>query len=162
MSVRSHIELLRQVPLFAEVDPGQLQVLVFSSERIDVAPDEILFAAGSRVGAGHLVLRGQGAVLKPKTGEEDGEPDQVALVQAGAFLGELAMIADLPASVTVRAKTQLKVLRIGHELFLRVCSEFPEVGAKVLEALTQRLDTSLEDLRQVQAHFDRARPFGGS
>ena len=159
MSIRSDIELLRKVPLFAEVDPVQLQVLVFSSERVDVAPDEILFSAGSLVGAGHLVLQGQGAVLKAKHGEADSAPEQVALVQAGAFLGELAMIADRPASVTVRAMTQLKVLRIGHELFLRVCSEFPEVGAKVLEALTRRLDTSLEDLRQVQAHFDRARPF---
>jgi CRP-like cAMP-binding protein len=162
MSVRSDIELLRQVPLFADVDPVQLQVLVFSSERVDVGPDEILFAVGSVVGAGHLVLKGQGAVLKPKDGEEGGEPEQVALVQAGAFLGELAMIANLPASITVRANTQLKVLRIGHELFLRVCSEFPEVGAKVLQALTHRLDTSLEDLRQVQAHFDRGRPLGGS
>lgn len=160
MSIRSDIELLRQVPLFAEVDPGQLQVLVFSSERVDIAADEILFSAGHLVGAGHLVLQGEGAVLKPKHGEEDGKPEPVALVRAGAFLGELAMIANLPASVTVRSRTQLTVLRIGHELFLRVCREFPEVGAKVLEALTQRLDTSLEDLRQVQAHLDRARPLG--
>jgi hypothetical protein len=42
---------------------------------------------------------------------------------------------------------------------LRVCGEFPDFGAKVLAALTSRLDTSLEDLRQAQACFDRARPF---
>jgi CRP/FNR family transcriptional regulator, cyclic AMP receptor protein len=72
------------------------------------------------------------------------------------------MIANLPVSMTVRARTPLRVLRISHDLFLRVCGEFPEIGEKVMEALAQRLETSLEDLRDVQAHFDRARPFSDS
>jgi CRP/FNR family transcriptional regulator, cyclic AMP receptor protein len=155
MSVRSQVELLRQVPLFEQIDPVQLQVLVFAAKRIDVAAQETLVAAGSLVGAGHLVLRGQGEVLEA----EGDEQRQVALVQAGAFVGELAMIANLPASLTVRARTPMQVLQIGHDLFLQVCGEFPEIGAKVLEALHTRLDTSLEDLRQAQAYFDRARPF---
>lgn len=162
MSVRSETELLRKVPLFAEIDPLQLQFLVFSAERIEVAAQETLFVAGSLVGAGHLVLHGQGEVLRPQAGEDGGEPEHVATVEAGAFLGELAMIANLPASVTVRAGTPLRVLRIGHDLFLRVCGEFPEIGAKVLVALSHRLDSSLEDLRQAQAYFDRARSFSRS
>jgi CRP/FNR family transcriptional regulator, cyclic AMP receptor protein len=160
MSVRSETELLRKTPLFAEVDPVQLQVLVFSAERLELAAEATLFAAGSLVGAGHLVLDGQGEVLTP--GGEDEASEPVALVEAGAFLGERAMIANLPATMTVRARTPLRVLRIGHDLFLRVCGEFPEIGDKVMEALARRLDTSLEDLRQVQAHFDRARPFSDS
>ena len=158
MSIRRDIELLRQVPLFAGVDPVQLQVLVFSAERIEIAAQETLVAAGGVAGAGHLVLHGQGEVLKP-TDSEGGEPEIVATVESGAFLGELAMIANLPAAVTVRARTPMRVLRIGHELFLRVCGEFPEIGAKVLEALARRLDTSMEDLREAQSYFDRARPF---
>jgi CRP/FNR family transcriptional regulator, cyclic AMP receptor protein len=158
MSVRSEVELLRQVPLFADVEPAQLQILVFSAEHFEVEAQQTLFAAGSLVGAGHLVLDGQGEVLKPEAGEDE----QVALVGTGAFLAELAMIANLPVSVTVRARTPMRVSRIGHDLFLRVCGEFPEFGAKVLAALTSRLDTSLEDLRQAKDYFDRARPFSRS
>jgi CRP-like cAMP-binding protein len=161
MSVRSDTELLRQTPLFAGVDPVQLQVLVFSAERLEVAAGETLLAPGSLVGAGYLVLGGQGDVL-PSGGGEDEAAEPVALVEAGAFVGERAMIANLPVSMTVRARTPLRVLRIGHDLFLRVCGEFPEIGEKVMEALAQRLETSLEDLRDVQAHFDRARPFSDS
>ena len=51
MSVRSDIELLRKVPLFADIEPVQLQVLVFSAERIEVAAHEALFTAGAQVGA---------------------------------------------------------------------------------------------------------------
>lgn len=159
MSVRRETELLRNVPLFAAIDPLQLQLLVFSADRIEVAAHETLFAMGDVVGAGHLVLHGQAEALKPARGKDAGEHERFATVEEGAFLGELAMIANLPASLTVRALTPMRVLRIGNDLFLRVCGEFPEVGAKVLEALSRRLDTSLEDLRQAQVHFDRARPF---
>ena len=158
MSVRSEVKLLRQVPLFATVDPAQLQVVVFSAQRVEIGADETLFAAGDLVGAGFLVLNGDGEVLKP----EGGEHVQVALVEAGAFLGELAMVANRPVSVTVRARTPMRALRIGHDLFLRVCGEFPDIGAKVLEALASRLDTSMEDLRQAKAYFDRARRFNRS
>ena len=161
MSVRSDTELLRKTPLFAEVDPVQLQVLVFSAERLEIAAGETLLAAGSMIGAGYLVLDGQCEVLT-SAGGDDEAPEPVALVQSGAFVGERAMIANLPVSITVRARTPCRVLRIGHGLFLRVCGELPEIGEKVMEALANRLETSLEDLRQVQAHFDRARPFSNS
>ena len=161
MSVRSDTELLRQTPLFADVDPVQLQVLVFSAERLDVAAGETLFAPGDLIGAGYLILDGQGEVLT-SAGREDEAAEVVALVETGAFVGERAMIANLPVSMTVRARTPLRVLRIDHDLFLRVCGEFPEIGEQVMQALAQRLETSLEDLRQVQAHFDRARPFSDS
>lgn len=158
MSTRREIELLCQVPLFADIDPVQLQVLVFSAQRVEFAAEETLFAAGDLAGAGHLVLNGQGEVLRPKGGEGL-EPACVATVDAGAFLGEMAMIANLPAAVTVRAQTPMQVLRIGHDLFLRVCGEFPEIGAKVLEALAHRLETSMEELREAQTQLDGARPF---
>jgi CRP/FNR family transcriptional regulator, cyclic AMP receptor protein len=162
MSVRRETELLQNVPLFAAIDPLQLQVLVFSADRIEIAANEVLFAAGDPVGAGHLVLLGQGEVLKPSRDKAAARQERVATVEAGAFLGELSMVANLPATITVRALTPLRTLRIGNDLFLRVCGEFPDIGAKVKEALALRLDTSLEDLREAQVYFDRARPFSRS
>ena len=159
MSVRSAIGLLQKVPLFGGIDPVQLQVLVFSAERVEIAAHDTVFTSGSQVGAGHLVLSGEGEVLKPRPGEEGGKSEPVARVEAGAFLGELSMIADLPASVTVRASTPMRLLRIGHSHFLRVCGEFPDIGSRLLETLAHRLDTSLEDLRQAQGRYDPAQPF---
>ena len=158
MSIRSEVEHLRRVPLFADIDPAQLQVLVFSADRLEVAAGDNLFEAGSLIGAGHLVLQGRGEVLGP----EGADAEPVALVEPGAFLGELAMIADQPVSVTVRAKSRMRILRIGHVLFLRVCGEFPEVAVKVLDALAARLDASLKDLNEARTYFDRARRFSRS
>jgi CRP-like cAMP-binding protein len=157
MSVRSDVELLRQVPLFAEVDPAHLQLLVFSSRRIDIPSGDVVFKKGSSESAGYLVLSGRAEAF-----EHDRAQAPLAQLETGALLGELSMIANLPVSLTVRAKTHMRLLKITHELFMRVCSEFPDAGAKVLNALSRKLDTSLKDLRTVQRYFDEAHSFSHS
>lgn len=143
------------MPLLAEVDRAHLQLLAFSAERIEVEPDQHLFEAGSHVAGGFLILSGKGEALKP----QDGDSERLASIEAGAFLAELAMVADLPVTITVKAIDHMEVLKIGHDLFLRVCGEFPDVGVKVMGALTRKLDASLDELRAVRDYFDRARPF---
>jgi CRP-like cAMP-binding protein len=151
MAVKSEVELLRQVPLFAEVEPAQLQLLVFNSRKRRIAPGHYLVKAGERDGAAHLILAGEAEALE---GEE-----VIARLGRGAFVGELGMVANVPATVSVRATSPLEALRIGSELFQRVCREFPEDGDRMLRSLSERLDVALTDLRDVQALFAQARSF---
>lgn len=152
------VELLRRVPLFAELDPAQLHVLAFSGSRISLAADEVLYEAGSQLAAGYLLLDGSAEATAPG----GVLARHHATLERGSFLAELAMIANLPVSTTVRANTPIRLLKIGNELFLRVCEEFPDAGAKMLRALVQNLDKSLIELGQVQQIFDHARPFSRS
>lgn len=152
MSIRSDVDLLRQTPLFASVDASQLQLLVFSAERRRVPEGDFLLRKGETTNSGLLVLAGQAEAYSGRSGRP------VALIDRGAFLGELQMIARIPASVSVKARTEMHVMAIGHELFTRVCSEFPEAGGKMLTALSRKLDSSMRDLRAVQRHFEDARP----
>lgn len=151
VSVRSDVDLLRQVPLFASVDSAQLQLLVFSAERARMSTGEFLLRKGEARNVGILVLAGQAEAYSGRSGRP------VALIDRGAFLGELQMIAKIPASVSVQAKTDMHVMLIGHDLFMRVCSEFPDAGGKMIVALSRKLDASVKDLRAVQRFFDGAR-----
>ncbi|MGE0211673.1 MAG: cyclic nucleotide-binding domain-containing protein [Parvibaculaceae bacterium] len=151
MSVRGDVDLLRQTPLFASVDGAQLQLLVFSAERRRVAPGQSLLRKGESANAGLLVLEGEAEAYSGRSGRP------VALIERGAFLGELQMIAKVPSSISVRAKTDMHLMAIGHDLFMRVCSEFPEAGGKMLNVLSRKLDASMKDLRVVQRYFEGAR-----
>ena len=151
MSVRGDVDLLRQTPLFSSVDAAQLQLLVFSAERLKMSAGEFLIRKGETRSAGLLVLAGQAEAYSGRSGRP------VALIDRGAFLGELQMIARIPASVSVQAKTNMHVMVIGHDLFMRVCSEFPDAGGKMLQALSRKLDASMKDLRAVQRVFEGAR-----
>ena len=155
MAVKSEVELLRQVPLFAQVEPAQLQLLVFNSRKRRIAPGHYLVKAGDRDGAANLILSGEAEAIEG----DDGGGRVIARLGRGAFVGELGMVASVPAAISVRATTPLEAMRIGNELFQRVCREFPEDGGRMLASLSERLDIALTDLRDVQAIFAQARSF---
>jgi CRP-like cAMP-binding protein len=155
MAVKSEVDLLRQVPLFASVEPAQLQLLAFNSRKRRVAAGGFLVKAGETMAAAQLILSGQAEALDGPG--SDGKV--IARLDRGAFIGELSMVANVPASVSVRATTPVEVMRIPHELFLRVCQEFPEDGARMLSSLSERLDVALTDLMDVRDIFEHARSF---
>ena len=150
MSVRGDVELLRLVPLFSSVDAAQLQILVFSAERPVIPTGEYVLKKGQSDRAGFLVLGGHGEAY---TGQGI---SPVAKVERGAFLGELQMVARLPASLSVVARADMQVMKIPHELFMRVCAEFPESAGRMLGVLSRKLETSVKDLRTVQRFFEGA------
>ena len=155
MAVKSEVELLRQVPLFAEVDAAQLQLLVFNSRKRRVAAGSFLITRGEVTNAAQLILAGEAEALNGA--KDDGKI--IARLKRGAFIGELSMVAGLPASVSVRAATPVEAIRITQDLFQRVCQEFPEDGQRMLASLSERLDVVLNDLLDVRSVLERARPF---
>ncbi len=157
MSVKDVVGLLRQIPLFASVDAAQLQVLAFSSERVHVKTGEMLIKKGERSAAGFLILDGQANALQP----DGAEGKVIAAAKAGAFLGQASMVARLPHAVSVEAVTPVVALKISHDLFVRVCSEFPETAQNVLTTLSRNLDLSISDLQEIQRLFSDARPLPG-
>ncbi len=91
--------------------------------------------------------------------ELKGDGRTIARLKRGAFIGELSMVAGLPASVSVRATTPVEAMRITQDLFKRVCQEFPEDGQRMLASLSERLDLALNDLLDVRSILEQARPF---
>ncbi len=156
MGLSDEVALLRDVPLFASTQVAHLQVLAFSAEKVRLRAGEYMIRGGERSGAGWLIRRG---VAEAAAGDGD-EERRLARLERGAFVGELSLVANLPHRVSVRAASSLGALRIPHELFLRVCGEFPEFGQQVLANLLHRFSYSMAELEQVRAAFERARSFG--
>lgn len=155
MSVNADTRLLQQVPLFANVDPAQLQVLVFSSKRRKVAAGSFVFKRGKSGSAAYFVLSGR-AIVKP---DSKSSSPVIARVRSGALLGEMAMIAKVPYNVSVQAVDDLVTLKITNDIFRRVCAEFPDFGANVMEVLGAKLDDSLEHFNHVRTYFENAKSF---
>jgi CRP/FNR family cyclic AMP-dependent transcriptional regulator len=153
VSIKSTVELLRQVPLFAGVDPAHLQVLSFAAVRHVLQKGQVLYAAGAPGTSGYLVVSGSARAVDPGSGEA------VAEIGRGAFLAELAMLAKLPHHLTVTATSTLTVNEIGNDLFLKLISEFPEAGTRIVENFAGKLDSSMLMLREVQLLFEEAQSF---
>jgi CRP-like cAMP-binding protein len=154
MSVKAEAEAFRRVPLFAGCEPSHLQMISFSAERVEFLKGQFIIRQGEKGAAAFLLLQGKAEARV----EEEGETRQVALLDPGSFVGELAMIADLPYTISVVALEKIYSVRIPRPLFMRVASEFPEFGAKVHAALSKKLDLSVSELRKVQTLFQDTPP----
>ncbi len=148
MSIRATVDLLRQVPIFANVGEAHLQTLLFSSDELVVPPGRTVFEAGDEATSAILIREGDAVV-------HDAQKNTVlALAGPGSFFGEHSMIAGLPRPVTLVAKSEIEAIVIEQSVFMRLCSEFPEVGMQVLDVLSEKLGLTSAELAAVQDHFD--------
>ena len=150
MRIQAGVEILEQIPLFTGCDRAHLQILAFSSTRVQLPQGRLLFKKDTQGEAGFVILEGAANVYD----DVHGAVNLVARVAGGAFLGELSMITNAAYPATVRAASDLAVQRIGRELFLRVAAEFPEFSLKVMKNLSGKLDRSVAQLKEVKHLFD--------
>jgi CRP/FNR family transcriptional regulator, cyclic AMP receptor protein len=155
MGVKASAETLRSIPLFADCEPVHLQVLAFSAQRHDFSEGERIVSQGSKGLAAFLIL--DGAV--ELTRDDGAGALRIGEAGPGALIGEIAMIADRPYSITATARAAVQSVLIDRQLFMRVAEEYPEFGSRVYRAIAKRLDGSMADLSDIKGAFDRARSF---
>lgn len=142
MLLKDEVQMLRQVPLFARVDPGKLKLLAFTSDRVSFGEGEVLFHQGDQGDAAYVILTGSADIL---TGSDSGLI-KVAEVSRNAIVGEIAILCDVTRTATVRAQNPVEALRIGKEQFLKLLSDFPEITIEVMKVLATRLSQTTTEL----------------
>ena len=151
MSLKQEYELLRQVPIFAEMEPAKLKLLAFMSERIAFDPGKPLMRQGDPADAAYLIIDGQADVIA----ETPGGPVYLATIGANEIVGEMAILGDVPRTATVQAKNRLVTLRISKEPFMRMVREFPNMAIAIMQELAHRLELSNNRLREAHAEIKR-------
>lgn len=147
MSLNEEVELLRNIPLFAKLEPSKLKLLAFTAERITYEPDQVLFNQGDVGDAAYIIVDGAAKVI---VDTPDGELE-VASLGRNDFVGEIAILCDVPRTATVRASTKTVTLRITKDLFFRLVAEFPEMSVEIMRELASRLEHTTQQLREALA-----------
>lgn len=147
MSLNEEVELLRKIPLFAKLEPSKLKLLAFTSERLTYEPGRRLFDQGDMGDAAYIIVEGEADVLvdTPK-----GEI-RVATLSRNDFVGEIAILCDVPRTATVSANTELVALRISKDLFFRLIAEFPQMAVEIMRELAHRLELTTADLLEARS-----------
>lgn len=148
MSLDQEVEVLRRIPLFANIDPAKLKLLAFASQRMTYKPGAALFRQGDPGDAAYIVIEGNAEVV---VGNGNGGELVVAEIARNQIVGEIAILCDVPRTATVRARDGLTALKITKEVFLRLMRDFPDIGMEVLRTLAQRLEHTTQQLTAARA-----------
>ena len=157
MSLKEEFELLRRVPIFAEIEPARLKLLAFMSERVGFDPGKRLMRQGDAADAAYLIIEGHAEVIL----ETPAGPVIVATLGANQSVGEMAILGNVPRNATVRAKDRVIALRISKEPFMRMVREFPTMAVSIMRELAQRLDATNQQLSAALAEVKRLREESG-
>ncbi len=146
MSIHDQAALLRQIPLFANVDESHLKVLAFATEHVVLLNGQTLIKKGDDAKAAFLIIGGEAEAFS----DEDEEDTKTTVVTSNSFVGEMAMLGGQPYAATIRATSRLEALKISKELFFRVIDEFPEMAVEVRRVINNRLTGTLSDLSRIK------------
>jgi CRP-like cAMP-binding protein len=143
VSLNEEVELLRNIPMFANIEPSKLKLLAFTSERLTFGEGDTLFSQGDSGDAAFIIVDGEADVM---IDTPDG-PLTVAHFKKNDIVGEIAILTDVPRTATVRASTKLETMVISKELFFRLVMEFPQIAVEIMRELAKRLEATNARLR---------------
>ena len=144
MSLNEEVDLLRNVPLFAKIEPSKLKLLAFTSERLTFAPGQELFHQGDMGDNAYIIMEGNANVIVSTSAGDI----TVAKVGRHEIIGEIAILCDVPRTATIKAETELTTLVISKDLFYRLVGEFPQMAIEIMRELAQRLEKTTAQLRE--------------
>lgn len=147
MSIEQEVEVLRKIPLFRNIEPSKLKLMAFASERMTFKPGQVLFKQGSVGDSAYIIVSGEADVLV----DSAQGPVNVATVGANDFVGEIAILCDVPRTATIQARSELVALKVTKELFFRMVTDFPEMGVEVMRVLAHRLENTTAQLLKARA-----------
>jgi len=125
------VEALKRMSLFEGLSRQELGELAKRTEDMEVAPSKVLCQEGS-IGQEFFVIM-EGEVEVTRHGRS------IGTYGSGEFVGEIALIADVPRTATVTATTPLRFFVMTRQAFLKLLDDNPRVERKVLRALAKRV-----------------------
>lgn len=129
------VEILRDVPLFKDLDREYLQEIsdMLIAER--VPKGRTIIKEGEDGRRFYIVARGKVAV-SASVGK--GRQRRLAILEDGDFFGEIALLTDSPTTATVETLTQSTFLVLQRDQLQNLMRRHEALGAQVRHALERR------------------------
>ena len=150
--LKDEVDLLRTIPMFAKVDPTKLKLLAFASDRVSYKAGQAIFMQDDPADAAYVIIEGTADVI---VATADGGESKVAELGRNAFLGDMAILCDIPRTATVRANTNLEALKIRKEHMMEMVIKSPSLTMAVLQTLVNRLAKTTQDLSEARQELSK-------
>ncbi len=135
ISTLERVLLLREVPIFSELSPEDLQQVAAIAAEQWFPKDTVIFRQDEPGDRMYVIVDGQVEVVRSAAGTEQ----VLARRGPGDFVGEMAIIDAAPRLASLVTRSDVRVLAIDGETFKAIIRERPEVSLAMLRILSRRL-----------------------
>ena len=124
-------QLIKSVPLFSHCSRAELAALAAEADELTLPEGKDLTRQGERGREFMVIVDGSAKVERDGTVVNELGPSD--------FLGEIALLSDVPRTATVTTTTETTILVLTDRAFRRVADKIPSVHESLIAALTARL-----------------------
>jgi CRP-like cAMP-binding protein len=124
-------EVLGRAPLFADLEPAELQLVADAMQERVFGPGDEVTVEGEPGDSFYVVERGQAAIIV--------RGQQVGTVMPGAYFGEIALITGSQRAATIRATTDLHCYCLTAVDFRTVVEGNPTIALKLMSSTVDTL-----------------------
>jgi CRP-like cAMP-binding protein len=128
---RAHVQLLRELTVFAPLTQPALEGLAARLERVEAPAGTVVVREGEPGEKFYIVE--EGALAVTVAGEAR------TPIHAGGFFGEIALLRETPRTATVTATTDCRLLAVEREHFLAAVTGHAESVAAADLVVSRRL-----------------------
>jgi thioredoxin reductase/CRP-like cAMP-binding protein len=128
-----------QSSIAPDVPAPILNELTAAATMVAFKAGETLFSEGDAGDCLHLIRRGSVTISRHVAGREV----VLAYVPAGQYVGEMALVSDLPRSATARAAVAVETIRLEGKAFQSLLERVPAVRTRVQEQYKSRLASNV-------------------
>ncbi|MFQ5829965.1 MAG: cyclic nucleotide-binding domain-containing protein [Candidatus Methylomirabilia bacterium] len=146
------LQFLRQVSLFKEIAPGDLEALANRLKSRRLRKGEVLFRQGDPGQELFLIREGSVVISKPVMGRVE---QVLARLGQGDFFGEMSLFDRSPRSATVQAETASVLLCLDGENLHQLIEANPSAAAAFFYRLVQVFIQRLKETDDLVAEVTR-------
>ncbi len=129
----AQLDALRTVPFLAALPVQTIEFLASRLRRVELPAGSTLFAAGDHGDSFYVLSAGQLAIDLP---------DGVKLEDAPGFVGEIALLRDVPRTATVRAASDVSLWALDRDDFLDAVAGHARASSRAESVVVARLGTA--------------------
>jgi CRP-like cAMP-binding protein len=128
------IELIKHIPLFGHCSRKELAEIAALADEIDFPAGKEIIREGERGREFFVLLDGGADVIR--------SGHRIAHLAKGDFVGEIAVIARIPRTATVKTTEPTRALVVTDQALRGLLRRLPDMQLKVLQAVAERLVAS--------------------
>ncbi|MCK5358121.1 MAG: cyclic nucleotide-binding domain-containing protein [Elusimicrobiales bacterium] len=140
----SDFKSLKEISMFKKFGDDKLKEFFKAFDRKKYAAGDIVFKEGDEGNTLFILIEGE-VVIEKKLDEEGKEFKQLALLSAGEFFGEMAVIEEKARTAQARAYADTVLYELSHQDFFNFIKEQPETGIPFLVEITKTVLRRLQN-----------------
>jgi uncharacterized protein YhbP (UPF0306 family) len=126
----------RSYSVVTALPPQPGDTFVTTLQSLEVPSGETIVRRGGPADRFFVIVEGEAVV----TADESGEGQPIASLGPGQLFGEVAIMRDQPRTVTVRAKTDTKLIALERDTFRDLIAQAMEITPDFDQVIRARLD----------------------